>query len=315
MSADVSVVVCIYTARRWADILAGVRSLSVQTLAPREVLIVVDHNDELLEKAEAELASNLVRVLASTGNPGLSGARNTGVAAATGAIVAFLDDDACPDTNWLERLVAPFAADAVMVTGGRAIAAWPDDRPAWFPEEFDWVVGSAYRGMPTRTSDVRNVLGSSMAVRASAFASVGTFTEGLGRVGTLPLGCEETELCIRIQQANPGARVVYVPESVVHHRVSDDRLAFRYFARRCLAEGASKAQISAIVGAGDATASERTYVVRALPAGVARGLIAAAKGDLDGVRRAAAIVAGLTLTVLGYLRGALGHSPRLRVSG
>ncbi|MDX6197452.1 MAG: hypothetical protein QOJ79_603, partial [Actinomycetota bacterium] len=80
---------------------------------------------------------------------------------------------------------------------------------------------------------------------------------------------------------------------------------WRYFRRRCYAEGISKAVVAGLTGSDAALASERTYVRRTLPAGVARGLAAAVRGDVSGLVRAAAIVAGLVVTSAGYLRGRL----------
>ena len=47
-------------------------------------------------------------------------------------------------------------------------------------------------------ADLRNVIGCNMAFRATVFDTAGLFGEDLGRVGRVPYGCEETELCIRI---------------------------------------------------------------------------------------------------------------------
>jgi hypothetical protein len=85
--------------------------------------------------------------------------------------------------------------------------------------------------------------------------------------------------------------------------VPRERTRWRYFGARCLAEGLSKAQVAQWTGPGEALATERAYVRRTLPAGVARGVAASARGDPAGLARAARIVAGLTLTVLGYLGG------------
>jgi GT2 family glycosyltransferase len=302
---SVAVVLCAYTLDRWDDICSGVESLSQQTLPPAEVVLVVDHNESLAQRAMVELCPLLpsLRVVRNTGNRGLSGARNTGIAATKSAYVAFLDDDATPSPSWLAELVDPFVDSAVFVTGGRAVPAWPESRPRWWPEEFDWVVGSSYRGMPTRISDVRNVIGCSMAFRREAFVLAGTFAEDVGRVGRTPLGCEETELCIRLRQASPGVRVVYTPTSLVHHRVTTERRRFQYFAARCRAEGISKAHISTMVGGHDATSSERDYALRTLPAAVLRGLAGPLRGDPAGPARAAVVIAGLVLTVYGFLLG------------
>lgn len=88
----ISVVVCAYAEDRLDDLVAAVRSLQHQTLPPFEVIVVVDHNDELLDRVAGSILG--IRVLANRKVPGASAARNTGVAEAAGDIVAFLDDDA-----------------------------------------------------------------------------------------------------------------------------------------------------------------------------------------------------------------------------
>jgi hypothetical protein len=65
----------------------------------------------------------------------------------------------------------------------------------------------------------------------------------------------------------------------------------------------SKAHVSELVGTEAGLSSERSYTFRTLPLGVLRGLGDAIRGDLNGLRRAAAIVAGLGITTLGYVRG------------
>ncbi len=305
--ADVTAVVCCFTEDRWGDVLDAVDGLDAQTEPPAAVLIVVDYNETLKQRLLAEYAGRAdLSVVHNTGPQGLSGARNTAIAAASTSYVAFLDDDAVPDKRWLEELLVPFVrSPEVAVTGGRSVPAWPPSgRPAWFPEEFDWVVGSSYRGMPTEATIVRNVHGCSMLFRRDVFTLVGGFADGVGRLGTLPLGCEETELCIRLKAARPEAEVWYVPESLVAHRVSDGRTKLRYFVRRCYAEGISKAQIGRLVGAQSATATEKSYVSGALLPAVL-GSIGLRRGRPVNPRLGAAIVLGLAVTVVGYARGSL----------
>jgi cellulose synthase/poly-beta-1,6-N-acetylglucosamine synthase-like glycosyltransferase len=300
----VSVVICAYTLDRWADLVSAVESARDQTLAPTEVIVVADHNDDLLRRA-AEAWPQL-SVIASSGPRGLSGARNTGLGGATGDIVAFLDDDARAEPTWLAELVAPFADARVVATGGHAESSWDGSRPAWFPREFDWVVGCSYIGLPRRSALVRNPIGCNMSFRRVAAVEAGGFRSDIGRVGRFPVGGEETELCIRIRRRRPDARIVYVPEARVRHHVTAARSTWAYFRSRCYQEGRSKALISSIAGAGTALASERSYASRTLPAGVLRNLGAAVRGDPAGVRRAAAIGIGLAITTGGYLAGRLG---------
>src|SRR5439155_54307 len=77
------------------------------------------------------------------------------------------------------------------------------ERPTWHPPEFGWVVGCSYRGLPVEPAPVRNLIGCNMSMRRELFDAVGGFTHGIGRIGTIPLGCEETEWCIRVRQRFP----------------------------------------------------------------------------------------------------------------
>lgn len=82
---DVSVVVCVYTEDRWEDILAAVASVRAQSRPALETLLVVDHNQALLERLVKEYKeTDEVRVLANAGPRGLSAGRNTGIAASRG---------------------------------------------------------------------------------------------------------------------------------------------------------------------------------------------------------------------------------------
>ena len=81
---------------------------------------------------------------------GISGARNSGIAAARGAIIAFLDDDAIAAPDWLEQLLAGYSSPNVLGVGGAIEPQWQGGRPRWFPPEFDWVVGCTYLGHAAR---------------------------------------------------------------------------------------------------------------------------------------------------------------------
>lgn len=296
-----SVVVCAYTLERWADIVAALDSVRAQEPPPGELILVVDHNPALLARAQAELAG--VVIIENAGPQGLSGARNSGVAAASGDIIAFLDDDAVTQPGWLAGLCQPFANPSVLGTGGRAVAAWDTARPGWFPVEFDWVVGCSYRGMPEVEATVRNPLGCSMAFRRTVFERVGGFRPEVGRLGKHPAGCEETELCVRATRAEPKGRIVYVPAAVVRHRVPAARTRWAYFRARCFAEGQSKAVVATLAGSRSGLSTERSYTLRILPRAVGAGLVGPLRGDRWGPPRAAAIVLGLAITTLGYLAG------------
>ncbi len=296
-----SVVICAFADERFGQLIAAVESLRAQTQAPAEVIVVVDGNPALLERARREREDAVV--VANTGPPGLSGARNSGVACARSDIVAFLDDDATAAPDWLERLTGPYGDEAVAGVGGWVEPVWVDGRPGWFPQEFDWVVGCSYRGLPPGRAPVRNLIGANMSFRREVLAEVGGFRADLGRVGAQPLGCEETELCLRIANRWPDRVLLFEPSARVSHRVPAERSSWRYFRARCYAEGLSKATVARLAGARKLS-SERSHALRVLPKGVARSLgTAAAERNGDALRRAFAIAAGLAITSTGYLVG------------
>ncbi|MDW4906254.1 glycosyltransferase family 2 protein [Streptomyces sp. ADMS] len=305
---DVSVVVCVYTEDRWEDILAAVASVRAQSRPALETLLVVDHNQALLERLAKEYKeTDGVRVLANAGPRGLSAGRNTGIAASRGEIIAFLDDDAVAERDWLRHFAEGYADPRVMAVGGRTMPIWASGRrPAWFPEEFDWVVGCTYKGLPGGRVQVRNVLGGNASFRRTAFDAAGGFATGIGRDGDKrPLGCEETELCIRLTRARPGAVLLIDDRAVIHHRVPEVREHFGYFRTRTYAEGLSKALVARSVGADKGLESERRYTTRVLPAGVARGLRDALLARPGGAGRAGAIITGVLTAAGGYVLGSL----------
>lgn len=296
-----SVVICAWSSERWALLARAVAS--VQADAPdAEIVVVSDHNPALAERARRELAG--VDVVENADRRGLSGARNTGIRAARGEVVAFLDDDAAVEPGWLAALLAPYADARVIAVGGWIAPEWATARPRWLPAEFDWVVGCSYRGMPERRAEVRNLIGANMSFRASVFAVAGGFSHDVGRTGARPTGCEETELCIRARRALPGSRIVHEPAARVRHHVPAIRATFGYFRSRCFNEGLSKATVAQLAGAGDGLSSEWAYTLRTLPLGVLHGLRdTVTRRDPWGLARAAAIIGGLAITTAGYLVG------------
>ncbi len=297
-----SVVICSYSEERWDVLMGAVESVRAQTFAPKQTIIVVDYNVELYKKLIFTVSD---AVIVENGGPkGLSGARNTGVGVANADIVAFLDDDAEAAPDWLERLVSLYDDKDVLAVGGRVEPLWETGRPGHFGGELDWIVGCTYRGMPKVATEVRNVIGANMSFRAEVLNRVGGFNTSLGRQNALPLGCEETELCIRAVLGAPGTRIVYEPAALVRHHVPTKRGTLRYMLSRSWSEGISKAQVSRIVGHKRALGPERRYVRQVLPRAVFAGIRTAIQDrEPAGIRRAATIIAVLAATAAGYVRG------------
>ncbi len=299
--SSISVVICVYTEDRWDDVRAAVASVRAQHTEPHEIIVVVDHNPALYERLKSALPD--VVVVENRQARGLSGGKNTGIAVARGDLVAFLDDDAVAEPDWLRFLGAPYAEENVLGVGGLTRPLWETERPAWFPEEFDWVVGCTFVGR--EPGQVRNLLGGNASFRREAFDIAGGFPSHLGRSAAKqrPLGCEETEFCIRLSQRCPGSLFVFDPRAVIWHRVPAVRSRFSYFRSRCYAEGLSKALVTRSVGMAAGLSAERRYTAVTLRRGVTRGLRDALRGDSAALARSAAITAGLLSATAGYAVG------------
>ncbi|MFC0242574.1 glycosyltransferase family 2 protein [Rhodopseudomonas telluris] len=313
---DASVVICAHTLDRWDDLTRAVASVRAQQPPARELIVVIDNNEHLRERAAREIDG--VTILANEGPAGLSGARMTGAAHATGTVIAFLDDDAVTEPGWLAALLDAYLDPAVIGAGGPVEPLWRAPRPAWFPDEFLWVVGCTYAGMHIQQGRIRNPVGANMSVRADVLRRAGGFTSDLGRrklgfsvsgkarIGGKAESCEETEFSIRTARLNPGCHWAYRRGAQVRHCVPAQRTTWKYFVQRCLVEGTAKAVLTRLTGHADGLGAENRYVREVLPRAVARNLVAALRGEPGALGRAGAIVAGFTLTAFAYARTRLG---------
>jgi glycosyltransferase involved in cell wall biosynthesis len=269
-------------------------------MSPYEIIVVSDNNPALAARLLAQFTG--ITVAENHGAPGISTARNVGVALASGDIIAFIDDDAIADKDWLSQLARCYEDQRVLGVGGIVLPEWTGERPRWFPEEFDWVVGCSYRGLPRKASPVRNFIGCNMSFRREVFSVMEGFHEELGRVAAHPVGCEETDLCIRVGNHWPESILLYEPQAVVRQVVPTSRANWRYFLSRCFFEGRSKAHLARLVGSRVGLSSERSYTLRTLPTGIVLGLYdTVAQRNWYGIARASAIFVGLLYTTTSYL--------------
>jgi len=304
IAPDISVVICAYTEERWQHLVLAVESVRQQNVLPKEIIVVIDYNIALFERARMHIAG--ITVIENSGPKGVSGARSTGVAEAQGALVACLDDDATAEPGWLASFCACCDDPMVLGVGGTVKPRWEGPQPRWFPEEFYWVLGCSYQAAPPHPVEVRNLWAGCMCVRREVFEAVGGFRSDIGHVGKYVLGGEETEFCIRARQHYPHKKFLYEPRASIYHFIPTRRATWHYFLSRCYAEGLSKAIITRHVGAKDSLSSERDYTLKILPSGVIRGITdCVSRHDLTGLQRAGAIIAGLATTAAGYLIGTL----------
>jgi GT2 family glycosyltransferase len=144
--------------------------------------------------------------------PGLSRARNRGLAECNTEFVAFLDDDAIPARGWLGSLIAPFEDDKVAASTGRVVppGSDPNLEPAESPRKLtsqddQWFERATFGGMG---------IGCSMALRRSACTGWTVFDERLGRGAPFHIG-EETYAFAGL--LSRGFAAVYLPDAIVFH--------------------------------------------------------------------------------------------------
>ena len=236
----------ITTYSRAAQLLETLESVVRQDL-PAEAweCLVVDNNstDDTATCFDAFAAAHsecrLRRVFES--QPGVSHARNRGIAETEGAIVAIIDDD--------ERIVPGFLAaylrffethpDAA-VAGGPIVADYPGGRPAWMSKWTEVPIANPMNfGPEVRPFPAGRVPGGgNMAFRREVIARYGAFDPSLGRVNGRLIGGEETDFFQRLLRG--GETIWYVPGAVMYHIIPPEKLTEDYFRRLCYHVGESQ---------------------------------------------------------------------------
>jgi GT2 family glycosyltransferase len=298
-----AVVVCAASVEREPLLRECVCSLLGGVRVPEEILVVVDQNPAL----EVSVASWLppeVRLLRSE-TSGISASRNAGLRAATADVVAFVDDDAAAEPEWLLRVIQPFEeSDRVLGAGGAVVPEW-ENGAGWLPDELLWVVGCTYVGHRESAGPIRNPIGCNMAFRRRELTAAGGFSTAFGKRGGTLSTCDETELCLRLERVHGRGRIRCVPAARVRHHIPAARIGWRTLVLRSVSEGLSKGRLRHAYGA-PALGTEHAYALNLVTRRVPRLLLrGAVRGDRRSAMGAAAIVLTLGVTCVAYLGGGL----------
>ncbi|MFC9328228.1 glycosyltransferase [Kitasatospora sp. NPDC057015] len=220
----VSVIVC--TRDRTAMLRRSLDSV-VRTRYPRAEIIVVDNapTSDATERLVRSEYGDRIRYLREP-VPGLSWARNAGLAAARGEICAFTDDDAIVDAGWVDAVVKAFQADAAVgCVTGLVLAAELETEAQVVLEQY----GSSSRGYAPQSWSLRDLrddpliqfsvgrfgCGANMAFRTDVVRGFGGFDTATG-AGTPARGGEDLLAFMRV--LNGGRTVTYQPDAIVWHR-------------------------------------------------------------------------------------------------
>jgi glycosyltransferase involved in cell wall biosynthesis len=225
-----SVVVC--TNNRPAELERCLSGIAQQTIQPLEIVVV---DNAMLDDRTAGIAGRFGARYIQESRQGASCARNRGVAESSGEIIAYLDDDAYPNADWLANLLTGFQDGGVMAVGGRTVAPLADAEsrelcaliqgPGSVMERIvvdknhpQWFEMTAFGGLG---------MTGNMGFRRAAFELLNGFDQRLG----LPDAAGEEQFAV-FNLVDRGFKAAYVPDAVVTHPTSCtvEGLRRRYFA-------------------------------------------------------------------------------------
>ena len=210
--------------------------LAVQTARPAEIIVVdASPNADTYHLVHDEFPS--VRYLKNPLGPGTTGAsRNLGLAASSGDVIAFVDDDAYAAPEWLEKLLEPYCDPGVGGVGGRALNDQPDEATNGIEDigrfRADGTLSGNFAADPRAVIEVDHLLGANMSYRRRILVELGGIRDGY------PGTClrEETDLSLRVKRA--GWKIMFNPAACVQHvaapysRGKRFDLRYAYFSQR-----------------------------------------------------------------------------------
>ncbi len=222
----VSVIVCTYNGSR--TLVQTLQALKSMSYPNSEIIVVNDGSTdsvrELLDPFERDPLFNVIH----KENGGLSRARNTGLWAAMGEIVVYIDDDAYPGSHWLFYIAHHLMTTDHVAVGGPNIPPWGDG-----------MIGEAVAHSPGGPNHVlysdrvaEHIPGCNMAFRREALLDVGGFDSQFRIAG------DDVDLCWRLQ-ANGGVIGFHAGATVFHHR----RLQLRGYLRQQQNYGKAEAML------------------------------------------------------------------------
>ncbi len=240
----ISVIICTYNRANFLS--KCLQSLADQTIDRDlfEILVINNNSTDNTPDIAASFSEKIqnFRIIIET-KQGLSYARNRGWIESQGKYIAFIDDDAVADVDWLSKIVVTFSSikpkpDAC---GGRVELLWESPRPVWMHDSLLAPLGKfdyGTTGFFIKDSHV-NLSGSNMAFKKEVSGKVGFFDYTLGRQGNILLSNDETEFFQRMHNNN--LTMYYTPEISVKHHVTNERLSKQWHYDRSYWQGRSSA--------------------------------------------------------------------------
>ena len=210
-----------------------------------EVLLVDNNPDNETINVRKEITDHRLKILRET-KKGSNVARNRGINEAQGEYIAFLDDDAVPQENWLNNLVNCLVEEGALAVGGRTLPDWERKPPRWIINSKHAILGIYDQGEERR--EVYNyIITANMIIRKEVIQKVGYFNTTISRAGTeksnrfkMIKSYDDVEFAKRIMQHG---KIFYEPSAVVYHRIQSNRFSLGYQCRINFGNSYAKASV------------------------------------------------------------------------
>ncbi len=239
----ISVVICTYNR---ADLLPGaLDSVLRQSLDQSQFeIIVVDNNstDSTPDVVAQYLSYPHIRYIHEA-SQGLAHARNRGYKEARGKYVAYLDDDARADPEWLKSILDVFnnTVPEPLAVGGPIYPFYLSQKPEWFKDEYEI---RSWGDKPRFLVPKESFSGSNMTFARTVLEQFGGFNTHVGVNGTTLSVGEETSLFLKIwENYNERNIFYYSPEVKISHYAPPEKMDTMYALKRSFASGQSAVQM------------------------------------------------------------------------
>jgi len=236
MNLKISVIVT--THNRKEGLKEILNSLFAQTYKPFEIIVVDNASTDGTMKFLEKNFEGRIRMVREE-RIGHSYARNCGIQVSHGDVLAFIDDDALADKEWLLNIDHTFEETGADGVGGKALPLWEKPPPAYLRHSLK---AQRYIGIFDLGDKIRQIgdylIGTNMAFKKEVFKRFGLFDTKVGRTGRRLTGSDDVEFCNRII---PNARIFYDPRIIVRHKMPVSRTKISYLIKIAFSNGLSKA--------------------------------------------------------------------------
>ena len=241
------VAICTYNR---ADVLGeALQGLCVQTANPDTFEVVVIDNastDNTHEVVAAFKDASISLRYVYEETPGLSRARNRALEEIKTEFIAYLDDDAVPDSQWITSVLETFdtITPVPAAVGGKVLLRWNGSQPDWLDKELFWIF--SYLNYGENVLEAKGLVGCNLSFHRELLVKAGGFNVNLGRLGNSQLLGEETQVLNKLY--HDGCRIYYQPKAVVEHIVGQKRQSQAYVIQRCKGAGQTQAFMRTLDG-------------------------------------------------------------------